>query len=99
MIGRLEKNILVISDLHLGDDLRPGSASRPGQLATLAGELVAFLAHYSTHRLGGRPWRLVVNGDLVDFMSMRIMPDAASDGFPVTDEERRFGLGHGEEPS
>ena len=93
----LDKNILVISDLHLGEDLRPiaTSVSLLRQLATLVRELVAFLTHYSQHRLGSRPWRLVINGDLIDFMSMQIMPDAA----PATDEERRYGLGHGEPES
>src|SRR3954454_7089197 len=74
----LDKNILVISDLHLGEDLRPGGAnvSYLRHLATLERELEKFLAHYTEHRLDGRPWRLVVNGDMVDFMSVMILPEA-----------------------
>src|ERR1700757_4733256 len=82
---QLDKNILVISDLHLGEDLRPGGAnvSYLRHLATLERELEKFLAHYSAHRLDGRPWRLVVNGDMVDFMSVMILPEAEQ----VTDDE------------
>ena len=49
----LDKNILVISDLHLGEDLRPGGAnvSYLRHLATLERELERFLAHYTSHRL------------------------------------------------
>src|SRR5215475_5756883 len=101
MRNELEKNILVISDLHLGEDLRPGvaSVSYLRRLARLERELVAFVAHYTERRLGGRPWRLVVNGDMVDFMSIQIMPDGAptsggaADGDPTNDEDRRYGLG------
>jgi UDP-2,3-diacylglucosamine pyrophosphatase LpxH len=97
----LDKNILVISDLHLGQDLRPLAASVPllRRLAVLARELVAFLTHYTGSRLGGRPWRLVINGDMVDFMSIRIIPDAAMDPSTATEEERLYGLGHGEPES
>src|SRR3954471_9991547 len=76
---QLDKNILVISDLHLGEDLRPGGAnvSYLRHLATLERELEKFLVHYTATRLDNRPWRLVVNGDMVDFMSVMILPDEA----------------------
>ena len=100
MKTRLEKNILVISDLHLGEDLRPTTASVSylRRLAKLERELVAFLDHYTGVRADGRPWRLVVNGDMVDFMSIQIMPEADAP-IPASDEERRFGLAHGERQS
>jgi UDP-2,3-diacylglucosamine pyrophosphatase LpxH len=96
----LDKNILVISDLHLGEDLRPGGAnvSYLRHLATLERELEKFLAHYTQHRLDGRPWRLVVNGDMVDFMSVMILPeDSPEEG--DDDEDRLYGLGFGERQS
>ncbi len=98
MRPRLEKNILVISDLHLGEDLRPAAAtvSYLRGLARLERELIAFLGHYTEHRLGGRPWRLVVNGDMVDFLSIQIMPDGEGASGASTDDERRYGLGYGE---
>ena len=95
----LDKNILVISDLHLGEDLRPGGAnvSYLRHLATLERELERFLEHYTAHRRDGRPWRLVVNGDMVDFMSVMILPDEKAEG--VDDEDRLYGLGFGERQS
>jgi UDP-2,3-diacylglucosamine pyrophosphatase LpxH len=99
-MGRaLDKNILVISDLHLGEDLRPGGAnvSYLRHLVKLERELEAFLAHYTEHRLAGRPWRLVVNGDMVDFMSVMILPDEKSDD--TDDEDKLYGLGFGERQS
>ena len=96
----MDKNILVISDLHLGEDLRPGGAnvSYLRHLATLERELEKFLQHYTAHRLDGRPWRLVVNGDMVDFMSVMILPeDKAEEG--DDEEDRLYGLGFGERQS
>jgi UDP-2,3-diacylglucosamine pyrophosphatase LpxH len=36
--------------------------------------LEAFLEHYTRIRLDGRPWRLIVNGDMVDFLSVCLLP-------------------------
>jgi len=97
---QLDKNILVISDLHLGEDLRPGGAnvSYLRHLATLERELERFLAHYTATRLHDRPWRLVVNGDMVDFMSVMILPeDKAEEG--DDEEDKLYGLGFGERQS
>lgn len=96
---QLDKNILVISDLHLGEDLRPGGAnvSYLRHLVTLERELESFLAHYTGHRRDGRPWRLVVNGDMVDFMSVMILPD--DKGEDGDEEDRLYGLGFGERQS
>jgi UDP-2,3-diacylglucosamine pyrophosphatase LpxH len=97
----LDKNILVISDLHLGEDLRPGGAnvSYLRHLVTLERELENFLAHYASHRRDGRPWRLVVNGDMVDFMSVMILPDDDKTEEGIDDEDRLYGLGFGERQS
>jgi UDP-2,3-diacylglucosamine pyrophosphatase LpxH len=98
----LDKNILVISDLHLGEDLRPGGAnvSYLRHLVKLERELENFLVHYAEKRLDGRPWRLVVNGDMVDFMSVMILPDDKVAAEPDDDEEDRlYGLGFGERQS
>jgi UDP-2,3-diacylglucosamine pyrophosphatase LpxH len=97
----LDNNILVISDLHLGEDLRPGGAnvSYLRHLATLERELENFLDHYTQHRLGDRPWRLVVNGDMVDFMSVMILPDGSVESGDDDEEDRLYGLGFGERQS
>src|SRR5262245_10810948 len=70
-----QQNILLISDLHLGEDIKP--ATRMGQLrhmVMLERELLAFLSHYTKVRHDGRPWRLVVNGDMVDFLAVCLLP-------------------------
>ncbi len=97
-----ERNILIISDLHLGEDLRPvsNSVSYLRHLAKLERELGNFIDHYTHHRVDGRPWSLVVNGDMVDFMSVMILPEPAEPGSPDHDEEDRlYGLGYGERQS
>ncbi|MDB4969391.1 MAG: hypothetical protein JWN44_5080 [Myxococcales bacterium] len=96
----LDKNILVISDLHLGEDLRPGGAnvSYLRHLVALERELEKFLVHYTATRLGDRPWRLVVNGDMVDFMSVMILPEDAHI-HDDDDEDRLYGLGFSERQS
>src|ERR1700748_2729053 len=97
----LDKNILVISDLHLGEDLRPGGAnvSYLRHLVKLERELEAFLVHYSSHQRDGRRWRLVVNGDMVDFMSVMILPEVAAQVEEGDEEDRLYGLGFGERQS
>ena len=90
-------NLLIISDLHLGEDLRP-STSKTGylrHLIVLERELEAFLDHYSQVRMGDRPWNLVVNGDMVDFLSVCLLPQQGEvfEGHEVDEEERVYGLG------
>jgi UDP-2,3-diacylglucosamine pyrophosphatase LpxH len=69
-----DANVLVISDLHLGEDLKPASAGFLRHVAILERELEAFLRHYTQTRRDGRPWELVINGDMVDFLSVCLMP-------------------------
>src|SRR5437879_6079233 len=95
----VQRNILVISDLHLGEDLRPGVAnvSYLRHLVKLERELQAFLVYHTQNRLEGKPWTLVVNGDMVDFMSVMILPEeGATNG---DEEDKLYGLGFGEQQS
>lgn len=93
----LQSNILVISDLHLGDDLNASaSPATTRTLEVLARQLVQFLAHYTRRRSDGRPWRLVINGDMVDFLTVCMLPgegDLELAGDEVTPEEHVYGLG------
>lgn len=91
-------NLLVVSDLHLGADLQRGGFTYLRSIARLDRELSAFLEWYTENREGSLPWRLVINGDMVDFVTITLVPDAAEQpGFEVTDDDRRFGLATGEE--
>jgi UDP-2,3-diacylglucosamine pyrophosphatase LpxH len=88
-----QPNILVISDLHLGEDIKPFTGvGYLRHVARLEKELENFIDHYTRTRHDGRPWRLVINGDMVDFMSICLMPTEEDGG---SEEERRFGLGSG----
>ncbi|MBS2021241.1 MAG: metallophosphoesterase [Deltaproteobacteria bacterium] len=89
-------NLLVLSDLHLGQDLKaPKAAQRQAEPreGKLDKELVRFLDHHATHRVSDKPWRLVLDGDIVDFVAITLTPVPGSDiGFPISQEERRDGL-------
>ncbi len=101
MLATTEKNLLVISDLHLGEDLRPAGAqmSYLRRIAQLERELESFILHYTQQRIDDKAWRLVVNGDMVDFMSMMVLPDANSEvgnDLQRDEEDRLYGLGFSE---
>ena len=84
-------NVLVVSDLHFGEELLPGASTERRRAVELAATAFrAFLAHHAARRLRGRPWHLVIAGDLFDFMSVVVpgtpaMPARSAD-------ERRLGL-------
>ncbi len=93
----IDHNLIVISDLHLGEDLRPGGTgvSYLRHLVRLEKELEKFLHHHTDVWLDERPWRLVINGDMVDFMSMNILPEEG-DADTSSDDDRLYGLGWSE---
>jgi UDP-2,3-diacylglucosamine pyrophosphatase LpxH len=87
-------NLLVVSDLHFGEELLPGAAEERCEAVSLgAAAFCAFLRYQAVRRIGGRPWRLVIAGDLFDFMSV-VIPGSAA--LPAkTPDERRHGLNRG----
>lgn len=90
----LAYNTLVVSDLHLGEDLSP-SATEANRLHIdiVERQLVEFLHHYARRREDGRPWRLIVNGDMVDFLAVCVFPDhPAFLGMSASLEDREFGF-------
>lgn len=87
-------NILVISDLHLGEDLAPNvNPQTTRDLRRAERHLIEFLDKYTRHRADGRPWRLVINGDMVDFMGICVFPDQMPGQVACTADEREHGLG------
>jgi UDP-2,3-diacylglucosamine pyrophosphatase LpxH len=85
-------NLLAISDLHLGCDLKQAHPPAADDAA-----LVAWLDHHAARREGGRPWRLLLVGDVLDFISVVGVPEDPC--FAVSEEERRFGLNPEEDKS
>lgn len=61
-------NLLVVSDLHLGDSLRPSDPGYLQRVSQLNRAFSRFLRHYAHHRVDGKPWRLVIAGDMIDFL-------------------------------
>jgi UDP-2,3-diacylglucosamine pyrophosphatase LpxH len=90
-------NILVVSDLHFGEELLPGASVERRRAVELAGSAFReFLRYHTVRRRDGRPWRLVIAGDLFDFMSVVI--SGTKERPAKTADERRFGLGRGVVP-
>jgi UDP-2,3-diacylglucosamine pyrophosphatase LpxH len=90
-------NLLVVSDLHFGEELLPGASLERRRAVELGSQAFReFLRYHMVRRRDGRPWRLVIAGDLFDFMSIFI--PATRDRPAKTADERRFGLGRGTQP-
>jgi UDP-2,3-diacylglucosamine pyrophosphatase LpxH len=94
-------NLLVISDLHLGEDLNP-SATPEGirDLQLAERHLIAFLEHYTRRRSDGLPWRLVIDGDMLDLVTICLFPErfptaqwATAPWAALDADERKHGLG------
>jgi len=71
-----DHNILVVSDLHLGENLASGSLAALRQIARVSQAFTRFLAYYADHRPEGRPWRLIIAGDMIDFVRARVVAEA-----------------------
>jgi UDP-2,3-diacylglucosamine pyrophosphatase LpxH len=94
-LGKRPYNLLVVSDLHLGCELKAGIVREgpAARRAELDRQLAGFIDWHAGHRTEGRPWRLILNGDIVDFVAITRTP-APGEGTPfsVSDEERELGL-------
>ena len=93
-----QTNYLLFSDVHLGADLvqhaRPWTVARLREVLRVDRELSAMLDHYRQSAEPGRPWKLIIAGDLVDFMGMSIAPRLDSALVtPLNEEEHKHGLG------
>jgi UDP-2,3-diacylglucosamine pyrophosphatase LpxH len=80
-------DLLVVSDVHLTDGREPAAGE-----AHLAPELERFLAAHERHPQRGRHYRLILNGDLFDFLHVRIEPGEALP-FALKRSERARGPG------
>jgi 3',5'-cyclic AMP phosphodiesterase CpdA len=94
-VSASRESLLVLSDLHLGSDVNdrapPGGACRRSQ--RIDADLIALLAHYRATRPIGDRWRLVIAGDLIDFMGMAVESRGCALDTELTNEERAHGLG------
>jgi UDP-2,3-diacylglucosamine pyrophosphatase LpxH len=94
----LQESLLILSDVHLGNDLNdlrprgPGSAER--RSAQVDVDLSNLLAHYARTPPSGKRWRLVIAGDFIDFIGMAILPLPHELDTEPSDEELAHGLGN-----
>ncbi len=91
-------NYLLFSDVHLGADLvqhaRPWTVGRLRRVLQIDRDLSSMLDHYREQAEPGRPWTLIIAGDLVDFVGMSIAPGSGQVfETPLTREEHSHGLG------
>ncbi|HEY0193587.1 MAG TPA: hypothetical protein VGC42_20865 [Kofleriaceae bacterium] len=86
-----------MSDLHFGEELLPGAPVQRRRAVELGSQAFReFLRYYTVRRRDGRSWRLVIAGDLFDFMSV-IIPEVPGRRARTADE-RAYGLGRGRQP-
>ena len=85
-------NILVVSDLHFGEELLPGASQERRRAIELGSSAFReFLRYHTVRRRDGRPWRLVIAGDLFDFMSVVIPGTPEQFAAYIKSEQAKWG--------
>lgn len=90
-----DESLIILSDVHLGSDLvdhAPSVAARR-RPAALDRDLVALVDHYRTEPAPKGRWRLVIAGDLIDFIGMALPPEQPGIETDPSEEETEHGLG------
>lgn len=86
------ESLLVFSDVHLGSDLNDRGVSAKRSLG-VDRDLVDLLRYYANVQPRGERWRVVIAGDLIDFIGMTLVEDETRLSTDLTEEERAHGLG------
>jgi len=89
-----EHNLLIVSDLHLSEGLDSASAKFSRLEDFLFDDAFARFLRYHEEvrgqpRFGGRPWMLIINGDLFDFLQVVSLPQEGRLLRTVKGSERR----------
>jgi UDP-2,3-diacylglucosamine pyrophosphatase LpxH len=87
-------NLAVISDLHLSEGMDPITKRYSRNEDFLFDrQFCRFLKYLQgeVDRLG-RNWKLIISGDMIDFLQVTSVPKAEAD-FEVSEREKEFGLG------
>jgi UDP-2,3-diacylglucosamine pyrophosphatase LpxH len=88
-----DESLLILSDVHLGNDLNDLTNDGSKRSEVVDADLASLLEHYRRMPPSGARWRLVIAGDLIDFIGMTIRPRGQLDTEPSA-EERAHGLGN-----
>jgi UDP-2,3-diacylglucosamine pyrophosphatase LpxH len=82
-------NYLVVSDLHLSEAER----NPAGRFFHFDEDFADFLRHYRLSYVGGRRWRLIIDGDFIEFFQMTEPPEPGERllrGVALTASDLRF---------
>ena len=93
MNSTANESLLILSDVHLGNDLNDVTPAGARRSALVDSDLANLLAHYRSSPCPGKRWRLVIAGDFIDFVGMSLLPreEQLDD---ASEEERAHGLGN-----
>jgi UDP-2,3-diacylglucosamine pyrophosphatase LpxH len=98
MVGRFDESLLILSDVHLGNDLNDLASpeARTKRSEQVDVDLANLLAYYRRTPPAGARWRLVIAGDFIDFIGMTLLPAGRAGELATepSDEEREHGLGN-----
>ncbi|HUT52733.1 MAG TPA: hypothetical protein VM658_05025 [bacterium] len=88
-----DHNLIILSDAHMGDKqtMERNAASRASQ----ARELEHLFDYYRENRVDDKPWRLVIAGDLLDFVEVTALPsedELKEAGIKLNRNRRKYGL-------
>jgi UDP-2,3-diacylglucosamine pyrophosphatase LpxH len=90
-----EFDLVIISDLHLGEGRNPTTKKFDLNEDFFFDEefdrFLIYLEDESKRR--GRKWRLIVAGDMIDFLQITTLPEPGEVDFEISKREKRFGLG------
>ncbi|MBU1413360.1 metallophosphoesterase [Myxococcota bacterium] len=93
-------DVIVVSDLHLGSGLQGSGTYSRHEEFFYDHEFAAFTRFLIMRgRERGLPQKLILNGDIMDFLAIRELPDAGEGAEPVLNlrrSERKFGMGSSE---
>ena len=88
------ESLLILSDIHLGNDLNDFARGAIRRSARVDADLAALLAHYRDRPSPAGRWRLVIAGDFIDFVGMTIVARDREVTTAPNPEERAHGLGN-----
>ncbi len=103
--GGAGRDLLLFSDVHLGADLKRRLLQAAGSLEALVRRdgvdraVGGLLDHYLGHPPERGPWRLVLAGDVIDFIGINLTPRDLGETAPFepSAEEDEYGLETGPE--
>lgn len=92
--GEAVESLIVLSDVHLGSDLVEHAPASRRRSREIDDDLVRLVDHYRRTTPPRGRWRLVIAGDLIDFIGMALPSERPDIETAPSEEERAHGLGN-----